>query len=95
MILFMHWGVEFANIMAVGVVGIIRKILKSTEVDLIVGAHPHVTQKHWNHKKTLIAPSLGNLLFTPYVLANFVSRIMTLHSYSAHSYSSIGKDREQ
>lgn len=70
-VLFMHWGIEFASIMAVGVVDIIRKILKEADVDLIVGAHPHVTQKHWYHKKTLIAPSLGNLLFTPYVLANF------------------------
>ena len=72
-VLFLHWGKEYSSITDTGVIGIVKNLTKSANIDLIVGSHPHVTQKHWYTGKTLVATSLGNLLFMPYNLANFVS----------------------
>jgi len=70
-VLFMHWGVEHASVIDIGVVDIIRNLTKGAKIDLIVGAHPHVTQRHWYTRDTLIATSLGNLLFSGNSIADF------------------------
>ena len=74
-VLFLHWGVEYGSITDTGVIGLVKNLTKSAKIDLIVGSHPHVTQKHWYTGDTLVATSLGNLFFMPYNLANYVSHI--------------------
>ena len=76
-VLFLHWGEEYSEIIHGGVVGFVKNLTRDVKIDLIVGSHPHVTQKHWYTGNTLVATSLGNLLFMPFGLANFVSTILT------------------
>ena len=54
---------------------IVKNLTKAVRIELIVGSHPHITQKHWYSGKTLVAASLGNLYFGPYNYANNVSII--------------------
>ena len=81
-VLFLHWGMEYTTVAVTGIIGIVKNLTKNADIDVIVGSHPHVTQRHWYSGKTLVATSLGNLFFTPFMLANYVS-VFFLHCKSS------------
>lgn len=61
--MFLHWSDEYVNVMGIELFTYIKQLLESVHIDAIIGSHPHVTQQHFYIGKTLIASSLGNLLF--------------------------------
>ena len=63
-VVFMHWGKELRP----GPLPYqlrITKHLVSLGVQVIIGSHPHFLQPHCIHGNTVVAFSLGNLLFQP------------------------------
>jgi len=62
LVLMPHWGYEWSNYPAYGVVLEAHSFIEAG-VDFIIGSHPHVMQGVEKYKNGLIAYSLGNFLF--------------------------------
>lgn len=75
-VLYLHWGVEKSSKPAAYEWDYLKRIVKETDVDAIIGSHPHVLQgftyypkksKTGSVKYVPVAFSLGNFLFPDYV----------------------------
>ena len=73
MVLFMHWSGEYTGILDTPQISYVKHLLKGASIDLIVGSHPHTTHQHFYVNKTLVASSLGNLLFPSHYSCSRVS----------------------
>lgn len=63
-VVFMHWGKELL-LEPLPYQLHITKHLVSLGVQVIIGSHPHVLQRHCIHGNKFVTYSLGNFLFPP------------------------------
>jgi poly-gamma-glutamate synthesis protein (capsule biosynthesis protein) len=64
-IVFAHWGSEYETVANPAQVSLAQAFVESG-ADLVVGAHPHVTQNRGEYSQVPLVYSLGNFVFDQY-----------------------------